>query len=253
MNHELDERAQYDRDGFVIVPQVVNEEQLAELRRATDEAVANKVGPILFEADADASDKVSPLYRDESGRVFRRLNRVLERGGVWQTIIGGPLARAASRLIGREFQVCLNRHNMLLLKAPYNPAPVLWHQDAAVWDEGTYEHLSAIVALDDFQSDNGPLQVVPGSHKLGPVALGWDDNTQAVASQHQALIENEAVVVDLKAGDAVFFHGLLLHGSQGNPSGAARRTLTVAFYRGDLPAISSATGERAPQTRPIAL
>lgn len=256
MNHQTSteattERAQYERDGFFVVRQVLTSEQLVELQRAAEDAVKNRIGPILFEADEDASDKVPPLYRDESGRVFRRLNRVLDRGGVWQSLIEGPLARTAARLIDGEFQVCLNRHNMLLLKAPYNPAPVLWHQDAAVWDEGRFDHLSAIVALDDFQSDNGPLQVVPGSHRLGPVALGWNDNTQTIQRQHQPLIEREAVIVDLKAGDAVFFHGLLLHGSEGNPSGATRRTLTLAFYPGDLPAVSSATGEQAPQVRAI--
>jgi len=139
-----------------------------------------------------------------------------------------------------------------MLKAPFNPAPVLWHQDAAVWNEGTFEHLSAIVALDDFHRDNGPLEVVPGSHRLGPVALGWDENTAAIRERHADLIAREKVVVALRAGDAVFFHGLLLHGSAGNPSATTRRTLTVAFYPGDLRAASSERGDRAPQVRMLA-
>jgi len=147
--------------------------------------------------------------------------------------------------------VCLNRHNMLMLKAPYNPAPVLWHQDAAVWDEGTFEHLSAIVALDDFLPDNGCLEVIPGSHQRGPVGLGWTENTANIKALCGDEIAHNAVPVDLKAGDAVLMHGLLLHGSAGNQSAHTRRSLTVAFFPGDLRAVSTKTAEQKPEVRQL--
>lgn len=141
---------------------------------------------------------------------------------------------------------------MLMLKAPHNPAPVLWHQDAAVWDENTFDHLPVIVALDDFLPDNGCLEVVPCSHRRGPLGLGWNENTRRIASECAGEIARGAVKVELKAGDAVFFHGLLLHGSGGNATAGSRRSLTMAFFPGDLPALSAKTGsENAPQVVPL--
>ena len=244
-------RARFDRDGYVIFRDLLTAQELCDLRAATDSAVADRAGPILFEQEEDVGGGgggVPPLYKDEEGRIFRRINRVIDRGGPFAAVVRGPLLDAARVLLWpAPVWVCLNRHNMLMLKAPRNPAPVPWHQDAAVWNEGTFDHLSAIVALDDFRHDNGCLEVVPGSHRRGPLGLGWSENTARIAAECREEIERRAVEVDLKAGEAVLLHGLLLHGSGGNPSDASRRSLTVAFFPGDLSRVSVKGGEQAPQ------
>ena len=243
-------RARFDRDGYVVFSDLLTTQELRDLRAATDAGVAGRAEPILFEQEADVAGAaaVPPLYKDEEGRVFRRLNRVIYRGGPFAAAVRGPLLGAARVLLSpASVWVCLNRHNMLMLKAPRNPAPVLWHQDAPVWDEGTFDHLSAIVALDDFRPDNGCLEVLRGSHRRGPFGLGWSENTARIAAECREEIEHRAVKVDLKAGDAVFLHGLLLHGSGGNPSHLSRRSLTVAFFPGDLARVSTRGGEQAPQ------
>ena len=241
---------QYQQNGYVIVRGLLTPAQLHALREQTDDAITRRTAPILFEAETGpAAGAVPAHFKDDAGRVFRRLNRVIDRGGAFERVALGPLADAAARLLPRPLSLCLNRHNMLMLKAPYNPAPVLWHQDAAVWDEDVYDHLCAIVALDDFRPDNGCLEVVPGSHRLGPVGLGWEDNTARVRAECRQTIAHDAVQADLKAGDAVLFHGLLLHGSPGNPTAHARRSFTAAFFPGDLRAVSAATGEQTPQVR----
>jgi phytanoyl-CoA hydroxylase len=243
---------QYDEQGYVIFRGLLAPDDLQALRDETDRAVADKVQPILFEEESQAACEAVPdLYKDEQGRVFRRLNRVIDRGGIFERIVTGPMARAAARIVDAPLFVCLNRHNMLLLKAPFNPAPVHWHQDAAVWSEGTFDHISAIVALDDFLPENGCLEVVPGSHRQGPFALGWEENTARISEECDQEIGERAVKVDLKAGDAVLFHGLLLHGSAGNNSANTRRSLTVAFYPGDLRQVSTKHGEQEPQVREL--
>ncbi|MBV9850772.1 MAG: phytanoyl-CoA dioxygenase family protein [Armatimonadetes bacterium] len=243
---------QYQENGFVIVRHLLSASELQALREQTEDAILHRTGPIVFEQESGAACAAVPdHYRDEQGRVFRRLSRVIDRGGAFEQVVRGPLADAAARLLPRPLFVCLNRHNMLMLKAPYNPAPVPWHQDAAVWDEGTFEHLSAIVALDDFLPDNGCLEVVPGSHRQGPVGLGWEENTARIQESCRRATAEQAVRMDLKAGDAVLFHGLLLHGSPGNASAHTRRSLTAAFFPGDLRQVSTRRGESAPQVREL--
>jgi phytanoyl-CoA hydroxylase len=246
-------KEQFEQEGFVILREFLSEEELEALRKQTDSAISGKIQPILFEAEsAEACAAVPDLYKDEQGRIFRRVNRVIDRGGSFEQIVCGKLAEAAAQILPGPIYVCLNRHNMLMLKAPFNPAPVLWHQDAAVWDEGTFDHLSAIIALDDFRPENGCLEVVPGSHHDGPLGLGWDDNVATALERCADRIASDAVKVDLRAGDAVLFHGLLIHGSSGNNSPHTRRSLTAAFYPGDLRIISTSQGAQRPEVRRVA-
>jgi phytanoyl-CoA hydroxylase len=245
-------REEFQEQGYVITRQLLSSDELQALREETGEAIRRKIPPLLFEAEsAETLAAVPELYKDDQGRVFRRLERVIDRGGAFEQVVYGPLSKAVSDILPPPVFVCLNRHNMLMLKAPYNPAPVLWHQDAAVWNEGTFDHVAAIVAIDDFLPGNGCLEVVPGSHRREPLGLGWEENTALVREKCRHEIEENAIQVDLKAGDAVLFHGLLLHGSSGNNSANTRRSLTVAFFPGDLRTVSTKSGAQIPQLRQL--
>ena len=127
----------------------------------------------------------------------------------------------------------------------YNPGDVFDYalRHIARLPQEFQKRVLAPVAIDDFRADSGCLEVVPGSHKLGPLGLGWEANTHRIEAEYQDVIRQEAVQVDLKAGDAVLFHGLLLHGSPGNHSPHARRSLTVCFYPGDLSIVSTRRDE----------
>lgn len=234
---------QYLDQGYLIVRGLLAPPEIEAFRAEVDRAVEHRQGPILFDEEtAAASAAVPAKYRDGT-KVFRRLNRVIDRGGAFRQVALGKLADVARQVAGTDdLWVCLNRHNMLMLKAPYNPAPVEWHQDAAVWDEGTYEHITAIVALDDFRPENGALQVLPGSHRRGPLGQGWDQHVARIRTECAQAIRQHAVTLDLRAGDAALMHGLLLHGSPGNSSADPRRSLTIAYYPGDLSQLSTKPG-----------
>ncbi len=241
----------FQQNGFFIFRELLADKELTALRKETDQAIYKRTPPILFEdASPETLADIPKQYKTADGKIFRRLERVIDRGGAFERVILGPVARAITALLSPPISVCLNRHNMLMLKAPHNPAPIPWHQDAAVWNEGTYEHVSAIVAIDDFLPDNGCLEVVPESHRLAPIALG-SDHIPTVRVRYDELIRGRSVKVDLRAGDAVLFHGLVLHGSEGNFTAHSRRSLTAAFYPGDLCSVSTAQGARTPQTKSL--
>ena len=88
-----------------------------------------------------------------------------------------------------------------------------------------------MVAVDQATKQNGCLQVLRGSHKIGRVdhvrigeQVGADPERVAVAKQ-----KLELVAVEMEAGDGLFFHGNLLHRSDQNRSDHPRWSLISCY------------------------
>ncbi|MEM1445194.1 MAG: phytanoyl-CoA dioxygenase family protein [Planctomycetota bacterium] len=86
--------------------------------------------------------------------------------------------------------------------------------------------LTVRLHLDDCYADNGPLRVIPGSHRLGRL----DDHT--IATQIQA---NLGVAVTVPAAGALFMRPLLLHSSSPAIEPSHRRVIHIEFSADDLP------------------
>jgi Phytanoyl-CoA dioxygenase (PhyH) len=102
---------------------------------------------------------------------------------------------------------------------------VPWHQDRA--KDGTERPLAALaqtvalrIHLDDCGDDNGPLEVIPGSHKSGRL----DQAQIARISQHTAPLLCLAA-----RGDIVAMRPLLVHRSQRARVPQSRRVLHLEF------------------------
>jgi ectoine hydroxylase-related dioxygenase (phytanoyl-CoA dioxygenase family) len=93
------------------------------------------------------------------------------------------------------------------------------------------------LAVDDADEANGGLFVVPGSHRLGLVCPEQADKTQFFTNDHVPVPEGmEQIPVRLKAGDALFFNGSVIHGSYPNESADRFRRAFICHY---MPASSA--------------
>lgn len=101
-----------------------------------------------------------------------------------------------------------------------------WHQDRMYW--GGCEKCSTWIALDDATPENGCLRVIPGSHKSEVEHTKIESNSfkKRILDKH---LENDLDVV-MKAGDALLFSDLLIHGSHKNTSGKDRYSV-IPTYR----------------------
>ena len=100
------------------------------------------------------------------------------------------------------------------------------HQDVqAGWDDYASVHITAMVAIDATNEENGSLEVIAGLHKQGVLGSMWapltDEDTGAVAY----------VPVHCQPGDAVFFDSYAPHRSNPNHSGKARRVLYITYNK----------------------
>jgi len=130
----------------------------------------------------------------------------------------------------------------------YKPAGTggvnMWHQDAPYWGsiEPKDQQVTAWIALDDVDMDNGCMSMVPGSHKWGVAiqTLHTFENFKAVPDSYEGH-PVEVVPCPVPAGGVHFHHSLTWHGSHANTSGRPRRAIALHFMTDRT--VRSATGK----------
>lgn len=105
------------------------------------------------------------------------------------------------------------------------------HQDNAFWHLSDPGGITIWVALDDVNLDNGAVQFVPGSHKMGlvPHVKSVDTPGSSRVIPPADLVDMEWVNFDLEPGDCTVHGGLSIHRSAPNVSGASRRALLFNY------------------------
>lgn len=130
-------------------------------------------------------------------------------------------------LIGPDLRF---HHCKINSKLPGAATQVKWHQDFLYDPHSNTDLVTALLMLDEVTEENGPLEVVPGSHE-GPLYSLWHDGvfTGAVADETAAALAGQTVSCTGPAGAVCLMHGCLLHGSAANRSDRPR-TLFIAVY-----------------------
>jgi phytanoyl-CoA hydroxylase len=218
----------YHDDGFIVVPGVVEPETVAGRRGATDRIVAGA-------AQVDRHDAVYDLEPSHT-RAAPRVRRIKNPERVDPQF--AALARHAG-IVGCLQQLWEHRGvrfdiSKLNMKSAGYGSPVEWHQDWAFYPH-TNDDLAAVgVMLDDIDGDNGPMQVVPGSHK-GPVFDHHADGVfcGAIDARTPGLRLQDARACTGGAGAITIHHVRAVHGSAPNRSGRPRRFLLLQYRCAD--------------------
>jgi ectoine hydroxylase-related dioxygenase (phytanoyl-CoA dioxygenase family) len=116
---------------------------------------------------------------------------------------------------------------------------VAWHQDVTYWGLEPPRAITAWIAIDDADVENGCMSVIPGSHRLGILMHGKSDRAGNLLSINQEVPdglvdEARAVSMPLRAGQMSLHDGMLLHGSHPNRSRRRRSGLAVRFTTPDV-------------------
>ena len=125
-------------------------------------------------------------------------------------------------------------HSKMSIKQPNIGGAWNWHQDYGYWYQNgcLYPDMaSAFIALDANKRDNGCLQVIEGSHKMGRIEHGrYGEQTGADPKRvNEAIKVMELTYIELEPGDTVFLHSNLLHSSDKNSSQNKRWSLICCY------------------------
>lgn len=211
----------YDENGFLMVEDVVTPEQLNELRRITRD---------FLEKSRSVTESNDIYDLDEGhGPDTPRLTRIKlphkQHPFFWEVLQNSGVTEVLNDLLGPD---TLLQTSKLNTKAPGGGAAVEWHQDWAFYPHTNDSMLAFGLMLEDVTPDNGPLMVIPGTHK-GPILDHSANGVFAGAiDPDDPLFEKEkAVTLTGKAGSMTVHHARTLHGSSPNMSD---RNRLILFY-----------------------
>jgi ectoine hydroxylase-related dioxygenase (phytanoyl-CoA dioxygenase family) len=206
MNAE--EASQYGRDGYLLRKSLLSDEEVSRFRDRARSQLEQETreGAVMTKGDKQGKTTLLKMWTRAEDDQYGLLARDERMVNLSEDAIGKP--------------VYLYSHKMTM-KQPNEGGAWEWHQDFGYWyNNGCLapEMMSIYVALDKATRQNGCLQVLKGSHRLGRLDHVRENDQTNVAKDHlqAALNRFELVYVEMEAGDALVFDGNLLHRSDAN-------------------------------------
>ena len=117
-------------------------------------------------------------------------------------------------------------------KSPHSSSTVAWHQDGYYWPLAPlHESVTAWLAFEDVDEGNGAMQVIPGSHRAGLLQhrKHVSESVLTLELEDGTFSADDAVSLNLVAGQTSFHHDSIVHGSPANASDRDRVGLTVRY------------------------
>ena len=213
--------AQYHRDGYVLVKGFCSKEETNKLYKVAIEDEAMSKNAMDLNDQSGKKTRLS-LWFKPGNDVFGYLTR------------SEKMVNSVGQLLEGEAPVC-HFHSKLMQKEPKVGGAWEWHQDYGYWYKNQFmfpdQLISVMVALTEANKQNGCLQVIKGSHKLGRVNHGFAGEQVGadMVMVENALKTMELVYCEIEPGDALFFHSNLLHRSAANLSDSPRWSIISCF------------------------
>lgn len=200
----------YEREGYLTGLRAVDSEQAVRYQQQYD----------LLERQ---------LGRDQCQTGL--LDRHYDQSFIWEIAVQPAILDVVESLIGPDI-LLLATHFF----CKYGPSDkfVAWHQDVTYWGLEPAISITAWYALDDSDRGNGCMRAIPGTHRSDIVEHEKSGSGKNLLSADQEIkvspaLEQQAVDLELKAGEFSLHDGKVIHGSEPNRSSRRRSGLTLRY------------------------
>lgn len=209
----------YRKNGYILLRGVASPHEVSAFRPYLNTAV-----------ERYNQEKRAMAERDTYGKAFLQImNLWVKDEAVKQFVLARRFAKIAADLMGVD-GIRLY-HDQALFKEP-GGGPTPWHQDQHYWPLATNHTITMWMPLVDAHESMGTLRFASGSHEVGYLGdIPISDESEAKLGEF--LRERGYPVAysgAMRAGDATFHSGWVLHGAPGNSSPNMREVMTVIYY-----------------------
>jgi ectoine hydroxylase-related dioxygenase (phytanoyl-CoA dioxygenase family) len=211
----------YNDQGYLLVEDVISENQHKEMLALVDgffeKSKMIRENDNIFDLEDGHSSDNPRLKRIKQPHQHSQF--------FWDIIKESKIEKILTDLLGDNVSLKTSKLNT---KAPGGGAAVEWHQDWAFYPHTNDNVLALGLMLNDVDIDNGPLMVIPKSHK-GPVLSHFNNGVfcGAIDPDDSDFDMSKAVTLTGKARSMTIHHARTLHGSSPNNS---NRDRLVLFY-----------------------
>lgn len=208
----------YQEDGYVLIRGMLDEKEVGLLGKAArEDRVLDQHS--IGRADGEGGTVRLSVWNHPTDTVYGMVAR------------SESIAGSAERLLGGEVY---HYHSKMIMKDAKVGGAWAWHQDYGYWYQNGVlfpDLTSAYIAVDPANRENGCLQVIRGSHRLGRIEhVMTGDQAGADRERVQEILKRlDLVYVEMEPGDVLFFHANLLHRSDQNHSEHPRWSMICCY------------------------
>lgn len=236
----------FERDGYLNLGRVLDDEHLAGLQDRIDDIMLGRAdldySKLLMQLDSSTGEYADAPEQSHGHKgstlAYRKIQNLEIDPRFREFIEDRFFADLCARVYGPIPIACframfMNKPSQLGTKLP-------WHQDA--WTDLDRQPLITVwTALDPATRANGCVEAIPGSHRGGLVN---PEHTSGFLTEDQARAlcpQDRAVYLELAPGEAVLLHNWLMHSSDVNRTDTSRRGFSVCYMDGRTVSKSGAT------------
>ncbi|WP_299797551.1 phytanoyl-CoA dioxygenase family protein [uncultured Maribacter sp.] len=228
-NLTAEEISSYRTNGFLIVDDFLNEDEVKLWKDTIDLAITKRQGRKFPHSEVKTGDS-DGINKDAEyfGKVFDQIiNLWMTDEGVKNLMLDKRLGKMAADLSQAEgIRIW---HDQSLVKQPWGN-PTSWHLDTPFWSFNDREALSIWVALEDVTLQNGCLYFMPGSNKdTELVEPGIGSNMGDIFNSYPKYGSKDPQPAVIKAGSCTFHNGLTIHAAGVNMTPRTRKAMTCAY------------------------
>ncbi len=216
----------YRQEGYLAVDNVFTSAEVETARIALLDLILGRVPSFTgISFEASAAGRLGELTVDERQDAVRKLMHFVDHEPRLKALSEKPaLLSFLERILGERPHMF---QDMALIKPPRFGREKPWHQDKAYFDLPVAARVAGVwIALDPATVENGCMHLQPRGHHQGPRIHFKRRDWQICDTD---IMGKPSVAVPLRPGGALFFDGLLPHGTPTNYSPHRRKALQFPY------------------------